>query len=86
MLSSGVSPGWMRVNVGGSQAVSYLQRLFQLKYTGHLAAVTLCLRELLHKHSYTTTKSWRSGAVQSSMSRRCTACSCTSLPRFWAAW
>eukprot|EP00063_Salmo_salar_P015628 XP_013990463.1 PREDICTED: uncharacterized protein LOC106566696 isoform X5 [Salmo salar] len=43
---------WMRVNVGGSQVVSYLQRLFQLKYTGHLAAVTLCLIELLHKHSY----------------------------------
>uniref|UniRef100_A0A674EDP2 Actin related protein 5 n=1 Tax=Salmo trutta TaxID=8032 RepID=A0A674EDP2_SALTR len=51
-MSSGVSPGWMRVNVGGSQVVSYLQRLFQLKYTGHLAAVTLYVIELLHKHSY----------------------------------
>ncbi|XP_013990466.1 uncharacterized protein isoform X2 [Salmo salar] len=53
MLTINTGPnGWMRVNVGGSQVVSYLQRLFQLKYTGHLAAVTLCLIELLHKHSY----------------------------------
>eukprot|EP00063_Salmo_salar_P015625 XP_013990460.1 PREDICTED: uncharacterized protein LOC106566696 isoform X2 [Salmo salar] len=29
--------------------------------------------------------SWRSGAVQSSKSRRCNACSCPSLPWFWAA-
>nr|XP_046220217.1 actin-related protein 5-like isoform X1 [Oncorhynchus gorbuscha] len=81
---------WMHVNVGRSQAVSYLQRLLQLKYTGHLAAVTLCLIESCSKNTatqpMTTTKSWRSGTVQSSMSRRCTACSCPSLPRFWAAW
>ncbi|CAL8369457.1 unnamed protein product [Lota lota] len=43
-----------RVNVGGSQAASYLQRLLQLKYPGHLAAVTLSrMEELLHEHSYT---------------------------------
>ncbi|XP_035238228.1 actin-related protein 5 [Anguilla anguilla] len=43
-----------RVNVGGSQAASYLQRLLQLKYPGHLAAVTLTrMEELLHEHSYT---------------------------------
>ncbi|CAL8323862.1 unnamed protein product [Merluccius merluccius] len=42
-----------RVNVGGSQAASYLQRLLQLKYPGHLAAVTLSrMEELLHEHSY----------------------------------
>jgi hypothetical protein len=53
MLSSGVSPGWMHVNVGRSQAVSYLQRLLQLKYTGHLAAVTLCLIESCSKNTAT---------------------------------
>ena len=43
-----------RVNVGGSQAASYLLRLLQLKYPGHLAAVTLSrMEELLHEHSYT---------------------------------
>lgn len=43
-----------RVNVAGSQAASYLQRLLQLKYPGHLAAVTLSrVEELLHEHSYT---------------------------------
>ncbi|KAM4610414.1 actin-related protein 5 [Polymixia lowei] len=43
-----------RVNVGGSQAASYLQRLLQLKYPGHLAAITLSrMEELLHEHSYT---------------------------------
>lgn len=42
-----------RVNVAGSQAVSYLQRLLQLKYPGHLAAITLSrVEELLHEHSY----------------------------------
>ncbi|XP_036390221.1 actin-related protein 5 [Megalops cyprinoides] len=43
-----------RVNVGGSHAAAYLQRLLQLKYPGHLAAVTLSrMEELLHEHSYT---------------------------------
>ncbi|CAG03231.1 unnamed protein product, partial [Tetraodon nigroviridis] len=43
-----------RVNVAGSQAASYLQRLLQLKYPGHLAAITLSrVEELLHEHSYT---------------------------------
>lgn len=42
-----------RVNVAGSQAASYLQRLLQLKYPGHLAAITLSrMEELLHGHSY----------------------------------
>ncbi|MEQ2277333.1 Actin- protein 5 [Xenotaenia resolanae] len=43
-----------RLNVAGSQAASYLQRLLQLKYPGHLAAITLSrMEELLHEHSYT---------------------------------
>ncbi|XP_071331791.1 actin-related protein 5 [Trachinotus anak] len=43
-----------RVNMAGSQAASYLQRLLQLKYPGHLAAITLSrMEELLHEHSYT---------------------------------
>lgn len=42
------------MNVAGSQAASYLQRLLQLKYPGHLAAITLSrVEELLHEHSYT---------------------------------
>ncbi|XP_061536995.1 actin-related protein 5 [Phycodurus eques] len=42
-----------RVNVAGGQAAAYLQRLLQLKYPGHLAAVTLGrMEELLHEHSY----------------------------------
>nr|XP_020493775.1 actin-related protein 5 [Labrus bergylta] len=56
-----------RVNVAGSQAASYLQRLLQLKYPGHLAAVTLSrVEELLHEHSYTAVdyheelEKWRS--------------------------
>ncbi|KAM9752855.1 actin-related protein 5 [Menidia menidia] len=56
-----------RVNVAGSQAASYLQRLLQLKYPGHLAAVTLSrMEELLHEHSYTAVdyheelEKWRS--------------------------
>ncbi|XP_068997129.1 actin-related protein 5 [Embiotoca jacksoni] len=56
-----------RVNVAGSQAASYLQRLLQLKYPGHLAAVTLNrMEELLHEHSYTAVdyreelEKWRS--------------------------
>lgn len=43
-----------RVNVAGSQAAAYLQRLLQLKYPGHVAAITLSrMEELLHEHSYT---------------------------------
>ncbi|XP_056130917.1 actin-related protein 5 [Lampris incognitus] len=56
-----------RVNVGGSQAATYLQRLLQLKYPGYLAAITLSrMEELLHEHSYTATdyheelEKWRS--------------------------
>lgn len=42
-----------RVNVAGSQSATYLQRLLQLKYPGHLAAITLSrVEELLHEHSY----------------------------------
>ncbi|XP_047453555.1 actin-related protein 5 [Mugil cephalus] len=56
-----------RVNVAGSQAASYLQRLLQLKYPGHVAAITLSrMEELLHEHSYTAVdyheelEKWRS--------------------------
>ncbi|XP_068196441.1 actin-related protein 5 [Antennarius striatus] len=56
-----------RVNVAGSQAAFYLQRLLQLKYPGHLAAITLSrVEELLHEHSYTAVdyheelEKWRS--------------------------
>ncbi|XP_022597453.1 actin-related protein 5 isoform X1 [Seriola dumerili] len=56
-----------RVNVAGSQAASYLQRLLHLKYPGHLAAITLSrMEELLHEHSYTAVdyheelEKWRS--------------------------
>ncbi|XP_066868366.1 actin-related protein 5 isoform X7 [Kogia breviceps] len=42
-----------RINLGGSQAAGYLQRLLQLKYPGHLAAITLSrMEEILHEHSY----------------------------------
>ncbi|KAL4646320.1 actin-related protein 5 [Arapaima gigas] len=42
-----------RVNIGGSHAASYLQRLLQLKYPGHAATITLSrMEELLHEHSY----------------------------------
>nr|XP_048296875.1 actin-related protein 5 [Myodes glareolus] len=42
-----------RINLGGSQAASYLQRLLQLKYPGHLAAITLSrMEEILQEHSY----------------------------------
>ncbi|XP_034445404.1 actin-related protein 5 [Hippoglossus hippoglossus] len=58
-----------RVNVAGSQAASYLQRLLHLKYPGHLAAITLSrMEELLHEHSYTAVdyheelEKWRSPA------------------------
>lgn len=56
-----------RVNVAGSQAAAYLQRLLQLKYPGHVAAITLSrMEELLHEHSYTAVdyhqelEKWRS--------------------------
>ncbi|XP_058497859.1 actin-related protein 5 [Solea solea] len=56
-----------RVNVAGSQAMSYLQRLLHLKYPGHVAAITLSrMEELLHEHSYTAVdyheelEKWRS--------------------------
>lgn len=52
-----------RVNVAGSQSASYLQRLLQLKYPGHLAAITLSrVEELLHEHSYTAVD-YNEGAV-----------------------
>lgn len=42
-----------RVNLGGGQAASYLQRLLQLKYPANQAAITLSrMEELLHQHSY----------------------------------
>ncbi|XP_037098796.1 actin-related protein 5 [Syngnathus acus] len=56
-----------RVNVAGGQAAAYLQRLLQLKYPGHLPAITLSrMEELLHEHSYTAVdyqeelEKWRS--------------------------
>ncbi|XP_053571401.1 actin-related protein 5 [Bombina bombina] len=42
-----------RINLGGFQAVTYLQRLLQLKYPGHLSAITLSrMEEILHEHCY----------------------------------
>lgn len=42
-----------RINIGGCQAALYLQRLLQLKYPGHFAAITLSrVEEILHEHSY----------------------------------
>ncbi|KAL8179386.1 UNVERIFIED_CONTAM: Actin- protein 5 [Gekko kuhli] len=42
-----------RINLGGCQAAMYLQRLLQLKYPGHLAAISLGrVEEILHEHSY----------------------------------
>ncbi|XP_018411677.1 PREDICTED: LOW QUALITY PROTEIN: actin-related protein 5 [Nanorana parkeri] len=42
-----------RINVGGSHAVNYLHRLMQLKYPGHLSAITLSrMEEILHEHCY----------------------------------
>ncbi|XP_051789233.1 actin-related protein 5 [Erpetoichthys calabaricus] len=42
-----------RINLGGSHAASYLQRLLQLKYPVHLAAITLSrAEEILHGHCY----------------------------------
>uniref|UniRef100_A0A3P8WW16 Actin-related protein 5 n=1 Tax=Cynoglossus semilaevis TaxID=244447 RepID=A0A3P8WW16_CYNSE len=58
-----------RVNIAGSQAASYLQRLLHLKYPGHLASITLSrMEELLHEHSYIAVdyqeelEKWRSPA------------------------
>ncbi|KAG1929070.1 actin-related protein 5 [Pimephales promelas] len=43
-----------RVNLGGGQAASYLQRLLQLKYPSHQPSLTLSrMEELLHRHCYT---------------------------------
>ncbi|XP_038659526.1 actin-related protein 5 [Scyliorhinus canicula] len=42
-----------RINLGGSQAASYMQRLLQLKYPGHLPAITLSrMEEILHERCY----------------------------------
>ncbi|XP_068119660.1 LOW QUALITY PROTEIN: actin-related protein 5 [Hyperolius riggenbachi] len=42
-----------RINIGGFQAVTYLHRLMQLKYPGHLSAITLSrMEESLHEHCY----------------------------------
>uniref|UniRef100_A0A671RZR2 Actin-related protein 5 n=1 Tax=Sinocyclocheilus anshuiensis TaxID=1608454 RepID=A0A671RZR2_9TELE len=42
-----------RVNLGGGQAASYLQRLLQLKYPANQTAITLSrMEQLLHQHSY----------------------------------
>uniref|UniRef100_A0A4W3JJK8 Actin related protein 5 n=1 Tax=Callorhinchus milii TaxID=7868 RepID=A0A4W3JJK8_CALMI len=42
-----------RINLGGCQATSYMQRLLQLKYPGHLPAITLSrMEEILHEQCY----------------------------------
>ncbi|XP_072538199.1 actin-related protein 5 isoform X2 [Salminus brasiliensis] len=42
-----------RVNVGGSHTATYMQRLLQLKYPAHQAAITPSrMEELLHHHCY----------------------------------
>ncbi|XP_062855560.1 actin-related protein 5 [Trichomycterus rosablanca] len=42
-----------RLNVGGSHAAAYMQRLLQLKYPAHQAAITPTrMEELLHHHCY----------------------------------
>ncbi|XP_075701459.1 actin-related protein 5 [Rhinoderma darwinii] len=42
-----------RIHIGGFQAVTYLHRLLQLKYPGHLSAITLSrMEEILHEHCY----------------------------------
>ncbi|XP_034162223.2 actin-related protein 5 [Pangasianodon hypophthalmus] len=42
-----------RINVGGSHAAAYMQRLLQLKYPAHQAAITPSrMEELLHHHCY----------------------------------
>ncbi|XP_053309450.1 actin-related protein 5 [Spea bombifrons] len=42
-----------RINIGGFHAVTYLQRLLQLKYPGHVSAITLSrMEEILHDHCY----------------------------------
>lgn len=56
-----------RVNVAGGQAAAYLQRLLQLKYPGHLAAITLSrMEELLNEHSYAAVD-YQEGAVGGSV-------------------
>ncbi|XP_036434541.1 actin-related protein 5 [Colossoma macropomum] len=42
-----------RVNIGGSHTAAYMQRLLQLKYPAHQAAITPSrMEELLHNHCY----------------------------------
>eukprot|EP00079_Xenopus_tropicalis_P031026 XP_017944797.1 PREDICTED: actin-related protein 5 isoform X3 [Xenopus tropicalis] len=42
-----------RINIGGFHSVTYLQRLLQLKYPGHVPAITLSrMEEILHEHCY----------------------------------
>ncbi|KAG8565334.1 hypothetical protein GDO81_012812 [Engystomops pustulosus] len=42
-----------RMNIGGFHAVTYLHRLMQLKYPGHVPAITLSrMEEILHEHCY----------------------------------
>ncbi|XP_027026807.1 actin-related protein 5 isoform X1 [Tachysurus fulvidraco] len=42
-----------RINVGGSHAAAYMQRLLQLKYPAHQAAITPSrMEELMHHHCY----------------------------------
>ncbi|TTL25876.1 Actin-related protein 5 [Bagarius yarrelli] len=42
-----------RINVGGSHAAAYMQRLLQLKYPAHQAVITPSrMEELLHHHCY----------------------------------
>ncbi|KAI4871619.1 hypothetical protein NFI96_013397 [Prochilodus magdalenae] len=42
-----------RVNIGGSHTAAYMQRLLQLKYPAHQAAITPSrMEELLHHHCY----------------------------------
>ncbi|KAL7827655.1 hypothetical protein SRHO_G00333730 [Serrasalmus rhombeus] len=42
-----------RINIGGSHTAAYMQRLLQLKYPAHQAAITPSrMEELLHHHCY----------------------------------
>ncbi|KAK2505058.1 hypothetical protein MC885_016949 [Smutsia gigantea] len=53
IISSGYQCTHILPILEGSQAAGYLQRLLQLKYPGHLAAITLSrMEEILHEHSY----------------------------------
>ncbi|KAL8612784.1 hypothetical protein ACOMHN_033454 [Nucella lapillus] len=48
-----VSPDCRRINLGGAHADFYMQRLLQLKYPGHAAALTLSRAEELQRdHTY----------------------------------